>query len=159
MFLVFTNGLLINGEFTEVVRRQRNLVPLLSMEGYRDGTDGRRGSGVYDQLLAVIANLKKQNVFWGASLTVTRANFNIVTDQSFVEGMVKSGCRLFMFVEYTPVKDGTEDWVITQEQRAEMKKIRDALRSRFSAWFVALPGDEEEIGGCLCGQGICARQL
>lgn len=155
MFMIFTNGLLIDGEFIDMLRRQRNLVPLLSMEGYQDGTDGRRGSGVYDRLQAIISNLKKQNIFWGTSITVTRSNFNIVTDQCFVDRMVRSGCRLFMFVEYTPVKDGTEDWVMTQEQRAEMKKIRDVLRSRFSAWFVALPGDEEEIGGCLsAGKGF-----
>ncbi|MDI9644319.1 MAG: radical SAM protein [Candidatus Verstraetearchaeota archaeon] len=155
LFMVFTNGLLIDSEFMGRMRRQRNLIPFLSMEGYQDSTDGRRGTGVYGRLQRVISALEKENLFWGTSLTVTRANFESVTNRSFVGDLVRSGCRIFFFVEYTPVKEGTEGWVITPEQRSSMVKIRDSLRSKFPAWFIMLPGDEEEIGGCLsAGKGF-----
>jgi MoaA/NifB/PqqE/SkfB family radical SAM enzyme len=69
--------------------------------------------------------------------------------------MVGLGCRLFFFVEYTPIREGTEDWLLTDEQRTNLMKARDSFRSKFPALFIAVPGDEEDIGGCLsAGRGF-----
>jgi MoaA/NifB/PqqE/SkfB family radical SAM enzyme len=134
---------------------KRNIIPLVSMEGYQNDTDYRRGAGVYDQVLESISRLKEKGIFWGTSLTMTRLNFDEVTDVSFIKELVNAGCKLFMFVEYTPVKEGTEDWVLTEEQRSKMIDVRNKFRKKFSAVFIALPWDEEEIGGCLsAGRGF-----
>jgi MoaA/NifB/PqqE/SkfB family radical SAM enzyme len=155
MFLMFTNGLLINDHVLEKMSEKRNVVPLLSLEGYQTDTDERRGKGVYELLQKSINMLKRKGIFWGTSLTVTRNNFDEVTENEFVEKLVNSGCKLFMFVEYTPVKEGTENWVLTEKQRLELVKRRDAFRLKHHAVFVALPWDEEEIGGCLsAGRGF-----
>jgi MoaA/NifB/PqqE/SkfB family radical SAM enzyme len=155
MFLMFTNGLLINDEVLKRIDENRNVVPLLSLEGYQTDTDERRGKGVYELLQKSIALLKQKGIFWGTSLTVTRNNFDEVTDDEFVEKLVNAGCKLFMLVEYTPVKEGTENWVLTEAQRSELVKRRDAFRVKHRAVFVALPWDEEEIGGCLsAGRGF-----
>jgi len=155
MFLMFTNGLLVNDAVLEKISKKRNIVPLISLEGYEGDTDGRRGSGVYSRLLKSIAKLEKMGIFWGASLTMTRSNFEMVTDEGFVKHLVDSGCKLFMLVDYTPVEKGTEDWVLTPEQKSRVIGIRNSFRSKFSALFVALPWDEEEIGGCLsAGRGF-----
>jgi MoaA/NifB/PqqE/SkfB family radical SAM enzyme len=99
--------------------------------------------------------LKQEGIFWGTSLTLTRNNFDEVTENEFVEKLVNSGCKLFMLVEYTPVKEGTENWVLTEKQRSELVKRRDAFRAKHRAVFLALPWDEEEIGGCLsAGRGF-----
>jgi MoaA/NifB/PqqE/SkfB family radical SAM enzyme len=105
--------------------------------------------------MKAIAKLKEKNIFWGSSLTMTRANFADVTDDDFVKRLVETGCKLFMLVEYTPVKKGTEDWVLTSEQRTELLRKRDLFRKKYPAMFIALPWDEEEIGGCLSsGRGF-----
>ena len=99
--------------------------------------------------------LKKKGIFWGTSLTITRNNFEEVTDDKFIEKLVDAGCKLFMLVEYTPVKEGTEDWVLTETQRLKLVRRRDAFRAEHKALFVALPWDEKEIGGCLsAGRGF-----
>jgi MoaA/NifB/PqqE/SkfB family radical SAM enzyme len=155
MFMMFTNGLLINDEVLKKISDNKNVVPLLSLEGYRIDTDGRRGSGVYDNLLKAITQLKEKQVFWGASLTMTRTNFWEVTDEKFIKQLVDSGCKFFMLVEYTPVTVQTEDWVLSKEQKDEVILIRKALRKKFPALFIALPWDEDEIGGCLsAGRGF-----
>jgi MoaA/NifB/PqqE/SkfB family radical SAM enzyme len=155
MFMMFTNGLLINGEVLKEIAENRNIVPLLSLEGYQIDTDGRRGSGVYGVLLQSIAKLKEEKVFWGASLTMTRSNFEEVTDENFIKQLVNSGCKFFMLVEYTPVITGTESWVLAEEQKSRVISIRDSFRSKFPALFIALPWDEDEIGGCLsAGRGF-----
>lgn len=155
MFLVFTNGLLIDDNILKKMKQRRNIVPLISLEGYQTDTDERRGKGVYELLQKTIITLKKSGIFWGTSLTVTKNNFDEVTDEDFIKRLVNAGCRLFMLVEYTPVKAGTENWVITETQRTELIKRRNSFRSKHSALFIALPWDEEEIGGCLsAGRGF-----
>ncbi|MGD0071972.1 MAG: radical SAM protein [Candidatus Bathyarchaeia archaeon] len=155
MFLMFTNGLLLNDQVLEQIAANKNIVPLLSLEGYEIDTDGRRGTGVYNQLLKSISKLKNKGVFWGTSLTMTRTNFEEVTDEAFIKQLVDSGCKLFMFVEYTPVIAGTEDWVLTEEQKSKVIPIRNNFRKKFPAMFIALPWDEDEIGGCLsAGRGF-----
>ena len=155
MFLVFTNGLLIDEALIKKMSENRNIIPLISLEGYENDTDKRRGAGVYAQALNAIGKLKEKNIFWGSSLTLTRANFADAADENFIKRLVETGCKLFMLVEYTPVKKGTEDWVLTLEQRRELLRKRDLFRKRYPARFIALPWDEEEIGGCLSsGRGF-----
>jgi MoaA/NifB/PqqE/SkfB family radical SAM enzyme len=60
-----------------------------------------------------------------------------------------------IFAEYTPVKPGTEEWVISEPQRQQLEGILNSFRSRYSALFVSVPGDEKDFGGCLsAGRGF-----
>lgn len=155
LFLVFTNGLLIDGELLGKLRRQRNVVPLISLEGYAEDTDGRRGEGVYQLLHRIIGRAKKKGIFFGASLTVTRPSFALLTSRQFIQDLVDLGCRFLLFIEYTPIREGTEDWILSNEQRRQIMGLLHSFRSRWPALFISVPGDEEEIGGCLsAGRGF-----
>ena len=156
LFLMFTNGLLLNNEdILKRIAEKRNVVPLVSLEGYQGDTDARRGKGVYAQVQKSIAKLKAKGIFWGTSLTMTTDNFNEVTDDRFIGELFNSGCKLFMMTAYTPVTKETEDWVLTPKQRLEVVKVRNAFRAKYPALFIALPWDEDEIGGCLsAGRGF-----
>jgi MoaA/NifB/PqqE/SkfB family radical SAM enzyme len=149
LFLVFTNGMLITDAVADRVAKQRNFVPVLSLEGREEETDGRRGGGVHRSLMTTIDRLRARNIFWSVSLTVTRTNFATLTDETFIKGLFDEGCRLFFFVEYTPVSEDTKEWILTEEQRKQLLQRRDSFRAEYRALFVAVPGDEEEIGGCL----------
>ncbi len=155
IFLVFTNGLLIDEEWLAKLKGQHNFVPVVSLEGYEEETDGRRGLGVYERLLKIVQKIKNAGIFWSVSLTATRSNFDSVTETGFIQSLSKLGCKLFFFLEYTPIKEGTEDWLLTDKQRTDLITRRDAFRTQFPALFIAVPGDEEEIGGCLsAGRGF-----
>jgi MoaA/NifB/PqqE/SkfB family radical SAM enzyme len=155
LFLLITNGLLLDRAMIERLARQRNTVPVLSLEGTRAQTDERRGRGVHEALERKMRELKSAGVFFSISFTVTRANFDVVTDEEFLRRAVAEGCRLFFFMEYTPIREGTDDWVITEAQRESMRVRVAAFRRRFPAVFVAVPWDEEDTGGCLAsGRGF-----
>jgi MoaA/NifB/PqqE/SkfB family radical SAM enzyme len=149
IFLVITNGLLLDAAMIETLKRQRNTVPVLSIEGTQAQTDERRGRGVHERIHQKMAELKRAGIFFSLSMTVTRENFDVVTDLDFLRGAVDEGCRLFFHVEYTPVRAGTDAWVITEEQRERMKGLVAEFRRRYPAVFIAVPWDEEEQGGCL----------
>lgn len=155
MFLMFTNGLLLNEDVIQKIAEKRNVVPLVSLEGYQGDTDARRGKGVYAQVQKSITKLREKGIFWGTSLTMTSDNFNEVTDDRFIGELFNAGCKLFMMTAYTPVTKETEDWVLTPQQRLEVVKVRNAFRAKYAALFIALPWDEDEIGGCLsAGRGF-----
>lgn len=151
VFLLVTNGMLLAADTVARLRTVRNIVPVLSIEGTQVETDDRRGAGVHRRLVEKMAELKAAGVLFSLSLTVTRGNFATVTDAAFVRGAMEAGCRFFLYLEYTPIRAGTEGWAMSPEQREEMSRRMPALRSRFRAVFVAVPWDEEEVGGCLAG--------
>lgn len=155
IFLVFTNGLLIDPGMIAKVRKQKNIIPVVSLEGYQDDTDGRRGDGVYQHLQKIINRLKQSDIFYSISITLTRTNFSTVRKEHFIKRIVELGCKLLFLVEYSPVQEGTEDLVISEQQRGELKGLVKSFRSRYRSLFISIPGDEEEIGGCLsAGRGF-----
>jgi MoaA/NifB/PqqE/SkfB family radical SAM enzyme len=155
LFPLFTNGLLIDNDTAQELAMQKNIVPLISFEGFRPDTDSRRGNGVYDRLLSSCSVLQRNGTFFGCSVTVTRANIAHVTDERFIQGMMDSGARAFTFVEYVPIEAGTEDLVLTNDQQKYLHTRMSALGNQFPALFIGFPGDEEKFGGCLAaGRGF-----
>ncbi len=155
IFPMFTNGLLIDESVARKLGAQKNVVPVLSREGHEVDTDGRRGSGVHLRLQETIRRLKNRSVLLGTSLTVTGRNYGTVTDEGFIRELLTAGVGLIFFVEYVPVKEGTENWVLTDVQRTGLSRSVEAFRARLPGLFIAFPGDEEESGGCLgAGRGF-----
>lgn len=155
IFLLFTNGLLIDDYVIEKLKQQKNVVPLISLEGYKDETDERRGAGVYENLQEIIKKLHKQNVFFGASLTLTRPTFGTLTSIPYIQTLFNAGNRFFLFIEYTSIKEGTGNLVLTLEQRNKLMDLIKSFRSKFPALFIGVPGDEIAVGGCLAaGRGF-----
>ncbi len=155
LFPVFSNGLMIDETVAGRIAQHKNIVPVLSFEGFREETDLRRGSGVFDRLLAACSLLKKQGIFFGCSVTTTQENFDRVTGEAFVRQMLDSGARVFAFVEYVPMASGTENLVLTPEQKKVLQIVLADLNRKFPAIFIGFPGDEDEYGGCLAaGRGF-----
>jgi MoaA/NifB/PqqE/SkfB family radical SAM enzyme len=155
VFLLITNGTLLDEALIARLAAQRNTVPALSIEGTQAETDERRGAGVHQRLRQKMAQLKAAGVFFSLSFTITRTNFDTVTDPGFLADAVAEGCKLFFFMEYTPISEGTDEWVITEPQREAMKGLVAGFRKRFLSVFIAVPWDEEEQGGCLAsGRGF-----
>ncbi len=155
IFPLFTNGTMLSNDIIVKLKRSKHIVPVLSFEGHESRTDLRRGTGVFENLRKTAEKLKKEHLFWGTSLTVTRSNFEEVTDPEFIKFTNSKGCRLYFFVEYIPVAEGSECEVPTQEQRMRSVTITEDLRKTFPSIFIAFPGDEEMFGGCLSsGRGF-----
>jgi MoaA/NifB/PqqE/SkfB family radical SAM enzyme len=155
IFPLFTNGLLMTDAIIARLRHQKNVIPVISMEGLENQTDSRRGSGVYSSLQGTLEKLQHSGIFYGLSFTVSKSNFETLTDESFIHPLMNSGCRLFFFVEYIPVGEGTENMVISAEQRTKLAAILDSFKAKLPGLFISFPGDEEAFGGCLsAGRGF-----
>jgi MoaA/NifB/PqqE/SkfB family radical SAM enzyme len=155
IFLVFTNGLLIDATLLNTFRRHTNIIPLISLEGTDADTDHRRGNGTAAHVTATTRNMHQRSQFFGHSLMLTRQNFDVMLDAAFIRQLAGNGCKFFLFLEYTPTTAGTGDWVLTADQRARMVEFLNGCRSRHPALFIAVPWDEDDVGGCLsAGRGF-----
>lgn len=156
MFPIFTNGTYMDERYFELFYKCRNLVPVMSIEGDRETTDSRRGSGIYDRLIANMDKLKQRDLVFGASVTVTTKNCKEVTSDEFLDSLSERGCKGVVYVEYVPVTDESRELAPTDSEREYLAGEMDRLRrERGDMVFVAFPGDEKESGGCVAaGRGF-----
>ncbi len=156
IFPVFTNGTLLQEEYIKLFDSNRNLVPVLSLEGDREQTDGRRGEGTYAALMKVMDTLKEKGILYGAAVTLTTENIGTVTDKSFFGRLYNKGCRALIFVEYVPVSEATEHLAPADAERRILEGGLQTLREQYGdAILLSFPGDEKYSGGCLAaGRGF-----
>jgi MoaA/NifB/PqqE/SkfB family radical SAM enzyme len=151
-FLSFTNGTLIDEAFADEMLRVKNFVPAISVEGFEEATDGRRGEGVYQKVLKAMSILKAKHLPFGISCCYTRANFESITSEAFYDEMIKMGALFVWFFHYMPVgNDASPELLPTAEQRREMiRRIRD-YRHRKPLFAMDFQNDAEFVGGCIAG--------
>ncbi len=156
LFPIFTNGTLIDETILRLLDKNRNLVPIVSLEGGEQATDQRRGEGAYGRIQTALESLKAKKLLFGVSLTVTTENRTEVMSESFMRMLYQKGCRLAFFIEYVPVTPGTEALAPDDEQRLLIEEAQEKLRSQIPGMiFLSFPGDEKYMGGCLAaGRGF-----
>lgn len=65
MFAAFTNATLIDEEFADEMLRVRNFIPAISIEGFEEETDSRRGKGTYRAVTQAMEILKRKKLALG----------------------------------------------------------------------------------------------
>jgi len=154
LFPVFTNGTMIGEKWLRILDKNRNLVPILSLEGGKQKTDERRGPGVYESVEKAMGMLKKRDILYGASVTVTRENIEEVTGEPFIGMLAGNRCTVVFYVEYVP-QDGRDDLAPGDTERAYLSRRLEEIKASHPVIPVAFPGDEEMLGGCLAaGRGF-----
>ena len=156
LFPIFTNGTYMADKYFDMFDRNRNLVPIMSIEGEREATDTRRGEGVYDKLVSNMDELNRRGLIYGASVTVTTENLKDVSSEEFIGMLSDKGCKAVIFVEFVPVTEDSKHLAPGDEDREYLKKEIMRLRADHPEMvFVSFPGDEKSSGGCIAaGRGF-----
>ena len=150
LFPIFTNGTFLDERCFRLLDENRNLIPVLSLEGGQAVTDARRGPGIYALLSANMDRFREKGLIFGASITLTTENLREVTSPAFLDDLIGRGCRLVIYVEYVPVTEEAAHLAPGDAERAEMAAAMDALRARYDeAVLLSFPGDELAMGGCM----------
>ena len=156
IFPIFTNGTLIGPSYMEFLRKNLNMVPIISLEGTAIGTDERRGQGVFKRAMQSMEMLKTENLFFGTSITVTTENMQLVTSADFINQLRGYGCKIVFYIEYVPTEPGTEHLAFSDAHVAQMELVLEERRTMYQdIIFLSFPGDEKALGGCLAsGRGF-----
>ena len=152
IFLTFTTGTLIDEEFADEMLRVKNFVPAISLEGFGEATDSRRGQGVYEKVLRAMKILHERKLVYGISCCYTSMNYESITSEEYWDMMIENGAYFVWYFHYMPVgNDASPELLPSPEQRETVyRRIRD-YRSRKPLFAMDFQNDAEFVGGCIAG--------
>lgn len=152
VFSTFTNGTLIDEAFADEILRVKNFMPAISIEGFEEATDSRRGDGTYQKIIRAMSILKERKLPFGISCCYTRANAEVIASEEYFDQMVEMGAKFAWFFTYMPVgKGAVTELMATAEQREMMyHKIREYRKTK-PIFTVDFWNDGEYVGGCVAG--------
>ncbi len=154
-FLAFTNGTLIDEQFADEMLRVKNFVPAISIEGFEEETDFRRGKGTYQAVIHALELLKQRRLPFGASLCYTSKNVESIGSEAYIDDLIAKGCKFAWFFTYMPVGvDAVPELMATAEQRKFMYEQIRKFRATKPLFTMDFWNDGEFVNGCIAG-GRC----
>jgi MoaA/NifB/PqqE/SkfB family radical SAM enzyme len=151
-FLAFTNGTLIDEQFCADVARVGNFAPAISIEGFEEMTDYRRGKGTYVKVIKAMNLMHQYGNLFGFSATYHRLNAEVIGSDSFLDSMLDQGCCFGWYFTYMPVgSDADPGLIIKPEQRAAMYHRLRAYRQKKPMFIMDFWNDGEYTLGCIAG--------
>ena len=152
VFLCFTNATLIDENFADEMLRVGNFVPAISLEGFEESTDKRRGKGVFEKAIHAMELLRKKKLVYGISSCYTSANYQSITSEAYFNKLIEMGAYFIWYFHYMPVgNDAVPELMPTPEQRkGTYERIRHyrAVKPLFAMDF---QNDAEYVDGCIAG--------
>ena len=154
-FHIFTNGTLIDDAFSEEVVRLGNIAPSISLEGFEEVNDLRRGKGVFQKVMHAMDTMKKHKLLFGTSICYTSSNYKTVTSDEFLDMIISKGVKYTWYFHYMPVgNDASTDLLLTPEQREYMyHRVREIRAGEGGKPIIAVDfqNDGEYVSGCVAG--------
>lgn len=152
MFLAFTNGTLIDEKFADEMLRVKNFVPAISIEGFEEATDYRRGNGTFKKVVNAMRILKEKKLLFGASCCYTSKNIDSLSSEEYIDMLVEAGAKFAWFFHYMPIgNEAVPELLPLPEQREIMyHKIRE-FRNTKSIFTIDFQHDGEYVKGCIAG--------
>ena len=129
-FLVYTNGTLITPSIAQRLAELGNVTPAISVEGYEQETDERRGKGVYNKIMKAMENLRIAGVPFGISVTATSKNYELLLTEKFYDYYFEELRVSYMWqFQLMPIGRGKEtfDLIVSPERRVELYKVWEKL--------------------------------
>ncbi len=121
-FLMYTNGTMIDKKMAKRFAEVGNITPAISVEGFEEHTDARRGKGVHKKILRAFDNLKEQGIPYGVSITPTSKNADwILNDETFDYYFNKHGVLYSWLFQYMPIgRSSSLDLMVNPKQRVKL---------------------------------------
>lgn len=154
-FHAFTNGTLIDDEFCKDLLRVGNFFVSVSIEGFKEANDGRRGEGHFDSAIRAMELMQSYKIPFGVSICYTSKNYLDVTSDEFLDLIISKGCYFAWYFHYMPVgMNASTDLLLTPEQRMYMKdRVREirGVTGGKEIFAIDFQNDGEFIHGCIAG--------
>lgn len=159
-FHAFTNGTLIDEEFCQDLLRVGNFFVSVSIEGFEESNDGRRGDGHYQKVLAAMDLMHEHHIPFGVSICYTSKNYLTVTGDEFLDMLIDKGCVFAWYFHYMPVGVNADTSLLLEpEQRTYMyNRIREirGLEGGKELFAIDFQNDGEFVEGCVAaGEKYC----
>lgn len=151
-FLSFTNATLIDEEFVQNMIRVANFVPAISVEGFEEATDARRGEGTYAKVSRAMELLRENGLPFGVSCCYTSANASSIASEEFFDWLIEKGALFAWVFTYMPVGVGSPtSLMVHADQREHLYRFIREMREKKPLFTLDFQNDGEFVGGCIAG--------
>ncbi|MGD9928150.1 MAG: radical SAM protein [Sphaerochaeta sp.] len=152
MFLAFTNGTLVDREFSQSLADLGNFALAFSIEGFEEQTDLRRGSGTYSKVLEGMRHMREAKAPFGFSTCYHSKNVDGVGSEDFLDFLVEQGCMFGWYFTYIPLGKNADTTLMTKADQREFMAhwLRD-MRTKKSIFLLDFWNDAQYVGGCIAG--------
>lgn len=156
-FLAFANGTLIDDAFADEMLRVHNFVPAISIEGFEEATDYRRGQGTYRKVIEAMERLKARRLLFGISCCYTSKNVEVIGSEEYFDSMIQMGAKFAWMFTYMPIgAAAVPELIATAEQRKFMYEQIHKFRETKPIFTMDFWNDGDAVGGCIAaGRGYC----
>lgn len=157
-FTPFTNGTLFNEELADRLAKLGNVMPMFSLEGFKEETEARRGEGVFDSVMKGMDLLREKGIPFGVSSATARNNVDVVTSDKYIDMLIEKGARMIWYFMFMPVGDEPVkdmDLMLTPEQRLKLGKRTREIRMTKKIFPIDFFNDAPYVGGCIAGKYYC----
>ena len=152
LFLSFTNATLIDDAFVEDMARVANFVPAISVEGFREATDSRRGEGTFAKVTEAMRLMRKRGLPFGVSCCYTSANVDDIASEQFFDWLIEQGALFAWLFTYMPIgKSAPTDLMASADQREYVYHFVRKMRDEKPLFTMDFWNDGEFVGGCIAG--------
>ena len=131
-FLVYTNGTQINEETAARLAKSANVTPAISVEGFEEQTDQRRGAGIHKKILKAFERLRQAGVPFGISVTATRKNVDLLLEDEFYDFYFaeQGACYMWEF-QLMPIGRGKDelDLMVRPDERIQLYRKWEQMLS------------------------------
>ena len=132
--------------------RVKNFIPAISVEGFEEATDGRRGEGTYQKVVRAMRLLKQHGLPFGVSCCYTSANADSIASEEFFDWMIGQGVLFAWIFTYMPVGvDAPVELMVQADQRERLYRFVREMRSKKPLFTLDFQNDGEFVGGCIAG--------
>lgn len=153
MFTPFTNGTLINERTADRLKELGNVFPMISLDGWEESNDKRRGKGIYKKVMTAMDLLKERGILFGVSTAVSMMNFDDVTSEEFIQLCIDKGSKMSWYFQFMPVgKDPDFNMMLTPEKRRDLGRKVSEMRSTKPYFAIDFFNDAPYVGGCIAGK-------
>ncbi|WP_413730012.1 radical SAM protein [Sodalis sp. RH22] len=152
-FMVYTNGTLLTESRVKKLAKLGNVATTISIEGWEEMTDWRRGEGVFKKIVESYHRLHDEGLMCGASIMATRKNHDQLMNDDYWRFISELGVEYVWVFQYMPIgRDATFDLVPTPQQRYErFHKIEQLRLSGQFAFIADFWNHGFLVNGCMSG--------
>jgi MoaA/NifB/PqqE/SkfB family radical SAM enzyme len=152
LFHVFTHGGFLDELTVEKIARLGNVSPAISLEGYEEETDRRRGHGHFQKVMKGMVLLREAKVLFACSLTQTKENTDLLASDGYIDFLIDQGAILIWYFMCFPVGRNPDiQWMPTPMQRDQLRQALVRLRATKPVLFVDFWNDGRLTHGCMAG--------
>lgn len=154
-FQVITNGMLFTESNVAKLKKLGNITPLISVDGWKENNDERRGEGVFNSLSEGIDRLQKAKIFYGIATTISKYNLDEVLSDKYLETFISKGALYIWYYVTRPVGEGDHShYCLSEDELVEVRKRLLVLRRKHPIVIIDTYWTAEGEAFCPAAMGL-----